>query len=60
VNTLKFRDLFLPKIVNSDPKKRKEAVLKENNKDLLRKVVENDADKDVRDSARMRLKELGA
>ena len=57
---MKFRDLFLPKIARSDPKVRKEAVLEEEDPNLLKKVVENDSDPEVRRTADMRLKELTA
>jgi hypothetical protein len=55
---MKFRDLFLPKIARSDPKVRKEAVLEEENSELLARVVENDPDPDVRQVARKRLQKL--
>jgi hypothetical protein len=57
---MKFRDLFLPKIARSDPEVRKEAVRMETNADLLKKVVENDKEKSVRETARRRLAELSA
>ena len=57
---MKFRDLFLPKIVRSDPEVRKEAVRNETNTDLLQKVLENDREKSVRDLAQKRLQELSA
>jgi hypothetical protein len=55
---MKFRDLFLPKIARSDPKVRKEAVLEEENTELLARVVKNDPDPDVRQVARKRLQRL--
>jgi hypothetical protein len=55
---MKFSDLFLPKIAHSDPKKRKEAVLNENDINLLKKVVENDSDPEVRQIAESRIEEL--
>ena len=55
---MKFSDLFLPKIARSDPKVRRQAVAQENNPDLLKKVVKNDSDPDVRQAAQKRLKEL--
>jgi hypothetical protein len=57
---MKFRDLFLPKIARSDPEVRKEAVRMETNADLLKKVVENDKEKSVRETARRRLAEISA
>jgi len=55
---VKFRDLFLPKIAHSDPEKRKEAVREESDQTLLKKVIENDDNPEVRDEARKRLEEL--
>ena len=55
---MRFSDLFVPKIVRSDPKVRKQAVAKERNPDLLKKVVKNDSDPDVRQAAQKRLQEL--
>jgi hypothetical protein len=57
---MKFRDLFLPKIARSNPKVRKRAVMEEENKELLMKVVQNDSDRDVRQAARKRLQRLNA
>ncbi|MGA9538100.1 MAG: hypothetical protein WBR24_19520 [Desulfobacterales bacterium] len=56
---MKFRDLFLPKLAHSDPKVRKKAVLKEKDSNILKKVIENDKNPDVRRAADKRLKELG-
>ena len=53
-----FRDLFLPRIAHSNPEVRKKAVLKENSAELLKKVVENDKDPEVRKVAKSRLQEL--
>jgi len=58
VYSVKFRDLFLPKIAHSDPKKRKEAIRAESDQTLLKKVIENDDHPEVRDEARKRLEEL--
>ena len=58
VYSVKFRDLFLPKIANSDPEKRKEAIRAESDQTLLKKVIENDDHPEVRDEARKRLEEL--
>ena len=55
---MKFRDLFLPKIARSDPKVRKKAVMEESNAGVLKRVIENDSDKTVRDAARKRLQRL--
>jgi DNA-directed RNA polymerase subunit H (RpoH/RPB5) len=58
--TMKLRDLFLPKIARSDPEVRKQAVLKEDNKELLMNVIENDSDEEVCQTARQRLQALDA
>jgi len=55
---MKFSDLFLPKIARSNPEVRKKAVLEEKNKELLMKVIQNDSDRDVRQTARKRLQRL--
>ena len=55
---MKFRDLFLPKIARSDPSVRKKAVMAERNTGILKKVIENDSDKEVRQAARKRLQRL--
>lgn len=55
---MKFRDLFLPKIARSDPKVRKKAVMEESNAGVLKRVIENDSDKTVRDAARQQLQRL--
>ena len=55
---MKFRDLFLPKIVRSDPNVRKKAVLVERNPEVLKGVIKNDSDKGVRETALKRLKKL--
>ena len=55
---MRFRDLFLPKIARSNTDVRKKAVMKENNKELLSKVIQNDSDKIVRQAARERLERL--
>lgn len=57
---MKFRDLFLPKIVRSDPRVRKNAVLKEGNPEVLKGVIQNDSDRDVRQAARKRLQRLNS
>ncbi|BBO75528.1 hypothetical protein DSCW_29450 [Desulfosarcina widdelii] len=57
---MKFRDIFLPKIARSDPKVRKSAVKEETNIDVLKKVIDNDSDKTVRDAARKQLQKLNA
>jgi hypothetical protein len=57
---MKFRDLFLPKIARSDPKVRKDAVLEEENTELLARVIKNDPDPDVRQVARKRLQRLSS
>ena len=55
-----FKDLFLPKIVHSDPNVRKKAVMKESDKQMLQNVIKNDKDDMVREAAQMRLEELTA
>ncbi len=45
---MKFSDLFLPKLARSDPKVRKKAVVQEKNAELLKKVIQNDSDPEVR------------
>lgn len=53
-----FKDLFLPKIAHSDPKVRKQAVMKEKDQQMLQNVIKNDKDDMVREAAKMRLEEL--
>lgn len=53
-----FRDLFLPKIAHSNPEVRKKAVLKANDRQLLKNVIKNDKDERVRETAKRRLEEL--
>jgi hypothetical protein len=55
---MKFRDLFLPKIARSNPDVRKKAVLAEKNPQVLKGVIKNDSDKEVRQLARKRLQKL--
>lgn len=55
-----FKDLFLPKIAHSNPEVRKKAVKKEDDQNLLKKVIENDSDPDVRQTAKARLQEIAA
>jgi hypothetical protein len=55
---VKFRDLFIPKIVRSDPNVRKKAVLAEKSPEVLKGVIKNDSDKEVRQTARKRLQKL--
>ena len=55
---MKFRDLFLPKIVRSDPNVRKKAVFAERNAEVLKGVIKNDSDKNVGETALKRLKKL--
>lgn len=55
---MKFRDLFLPKIVRSDPNVRKKAVMVERNQEVLKGVIKNDSSKEVRETAMKRLKKL--
>ncbi|MFZ7128417.1 MAG: hypothetical protein ACOWWM_19860 [Desulfobacterales bacterium] len=55
---MKISDIFLPKIARSNPKVRKKAVMEEKNVQLLKKVVENDSNPEVRKAAQDRLKVL--
>lgn len=55
---MKFSDLFLPKIVRSDPNVRKKAVMVERNPEVLKGVIKNDSNKEVRETALKRLKKL--
>lgn len=55
---MKFKDLFLPKIARSDPEVRKAAVREEINVELLKRIVEKDADAEVRDVAKQRIHEI--
>ena len=55
-----FRDLFLPKIAHSNPEVRKEAVMKESDPGLLQRVIDNDDDPAVVDTAKRRLAEVSA
>jgi hypothetical protein len=59
-NIMAFRDLFLPKIAHSNPEVRKKAVSKESDKALLQRVIDNDKDPDVVETAQKRLEELNA
>ncbi|KPJ77507.1 MAG: hypothetical protein AMJ54_07850 [Deltaproteobacteria bacterium SG8_13] len=53
-----FRDLFLPKIAHSNPEVRKKAVMSESDAGLLQRVIENDKDPEVVETARRRLSEI--
>lgn len=55
---MKFRDLFLPKLAHSDPEVRKKAVRKEESVELLKKVIQNDKDPEVRRLAQKQLKKI--
>jgi hypothetical protein len=57
---MKFSDLFIPKIARSDPKVREQAVKECNDKELLKRVIQNDKDEHVRQVAQQRLAALGA
>ena len=52
------KDLFFSKMLRSDSEVRKDAVSQEVNVELLKQVIERDADPDVRECARLRIKEL--
>ena len=53
-----FRDLFLPKLAHSNPEVRKKAVMQESDVALLQRVIDNDKDPEVVETARRRLSEL--
>lgn len=53
-----FRDLFLPKIAHSKPEVRKKAVMQESDTALLQRVIDNDTDPEVVETARRRLSEV--
>ena len=53
-----FRDLFLPKLAHSNPEVRKKALLKESDKALIQRVIDNDQDPSVVEAAKKRLEEL--
>jgi hypothetical protein len=55
---MKFSDIFLPKIARSDPEVRKQAVAAEIDVELLKKVMENDSNPEVRELAQKRIQEL--
>lgn len=55
-----FRDLFLPKLAHSNPEVRKKAVMSESDKALLQRVIDNDKDPEVVDTAKRRLEELAS
>ena len=57
---MKFSDIFLPKIARSDPEVRKKAVAAEIDVELLKRVIENDSNPEVRELAQQRIKELRA
>ena len=57
---MKISDLFVPKITNSDPQVRLNAVARETNIELLENVAKKDKDEDVRVFARKRIRELEA
>jgi hypothetical protein len=58
--SMAFRDLFLPKIAHSNPEKRKEAIREESDVALLKRVVENDSDAEVIETAKQRIAEIEA
>ncbi|MGE5256767.1 MAG: hypothetical protein ACM3KE_08865 [Hyphomicrobiales bacterium] len=57
---MKFSDFFIPKIARSDPEIRKQAVLECKDKELLKRVITNDKDPQVRKVAEERLQALTA
>jgi hypothetical protein len=52
---MKFRDLFVPRWLNSNPDVRCQAVLKINDAGLLAQIAEKDEAQSVRDAANQRL-----
>jgi hypothetical protein len=57
---MKFSDFFIPKIARSDPKVREQAVMECQDKELLKRVIQNDKDEHVRQVAQQRLQALSA
>jgi len=57
---MKISDLFVPKIARSNPETRKKAVMSETNIELLKQVVEKDSHPEVREAAKLRIRELGS
>jgi len=57
---MKLSDLFIPKIARSDPKIREQAVMKCKDKELLKRVIQNEKDEHVRQVAKQRLEALTA
>jgi hypothetical protein len=57
---MKFSDFFIPKIARSDPEVRKQAVLECKDKELLKRVITNEKDPQVRKVAEERLQALTA
>ena len=55
---MKFSDFFIPKIARSDPKVREKAVLECKDMDLLQRVIKNDKDEHVRQTAKQRIEAL--
>ena len=55
---MKLRDFFLTKIARSYPEVRKQAVLEEENAELLKNVSEKDDNPEVRKLARQRLEQV--
>jgi len=57
---MKFSDIFIPKIARSDPKVREEAIMQCQDKELLKRVIQNDKDEHVRQVAQQRIEALSA
>jgi hypothetical protein len=57
---MKLSDLFIPKIARSDPKIREQAVMKCKDKELLKRVIQNEKDEHVRQVVKQRLEALTA
>jgi hypothetical protein len=56
--TMKFSDIFLPKLARSDPEERKKGVLKEKNPAVLKQVIQKDSNPEVRKLAKQQLQKL--
>jgi hypothetical protein len=57
---MKFSDFFIPKIARSDPKVREQAVMQCTDKELLKRVIQNDKNEHVRQVAKKRIEDLMA
>lgn len=55
---MKFSDLFVPRLQNSNPDVRRRAVMKTTDIKLLSQISEKDLDEQVRQAARKRIDDL--